>query len=71
IRRAYFRLSKEFHPDRYYGKDLGSYREMLGAVFKDISEAFATLADDSRRQAYVMKLRDSVATPAPQRRKPR
>jgi hypothetical protein len=69
VRRAYFRLSKEFHPDRYYGKDLGPYREMLGEIFKGISEAFATLSDDSKRQAYVLKLRDIVATPAHLRRK--
>jgi hypothetical protein len=72
IRRAYFRLSKEFHPDRYYGKDLGSYRDKLSDVFKAISEAFATLADDSQRQAYVLKLRDSAATaPSSRRPKPR
>jgi hypothetical protein len=71
IRRAYFRLSKEFHPDRYYGKDLGGYRVMLGDIFKAISEAFATLSDDAKRQAYLLKLRDVVATPAHLRRKPR
>ena len=69
IRRAYFRLSKEFHPDRYYGKDLGAYREKLGDIFKAISAAFATLSDDAQRQAYMLRLRDRaaarpVATPA-------
>jgi hypothetical protein len=71
IRRAYFRLSKEFHPDRYYGKDLGSYGERLSQVFKGISEAFATLSDEKQRQAYVLKLRDAAASPSSGRPKPR
>jgi hypothetical protein len=61
IRRSYFRLSKEFHPDRYFGKDLGPYKERLSDVFKAISAAFAVLSDDVQREAYVLKLRDAAA----------
>src|SRR5690606_581586 len=29
LKRAYFRVSKEFHPDRYYGRDLGPFGPWL------------------------------------------
>src|SRR5260370_802817 len=45
VKRAYFRLSKEFHPDRYYGKELGDYRLKLSKIFLAIKEAFELLSD--------------------------
>ncbi|MSP59376.1 MAG: hypothetical protein EXR72_03365 [Myxococcales bacterium] len=49
LRRAYFRLSKEFHPDRYFGRKLGSYQRLLQQVFASLSSAFELLSDDERR----------------------
>jgi hypothetical protein len=43
IKRAYYLASKELHPDRYYGKDLGDFREKLGDIFARLTEAFQTL----------------------------
>jgi hypothetical protein len=31
--------SKELHPDRYFGKDLGHFREKLAKIFNRITEA--------------------------------
>jgi hypothetical protein len=53
IKRAYFRLSKEFHPDRYFGKNLGPYRDRLSKIFQSIKAAFELLSDDARRAAYL------------------
>jgi hypothetical protein len=39
IRRAFAAASKELHPDRYYGKDLGSFREKLAQIFARVNEA--------------------------------
>ena len=43
LKRAYFKLSKEIHPDRYYGKQLGSFAERLTQVFEAVSRAYAKL----------------------------
>jgi tetratricopeptide (TPR) repeat protein len=46
IKRSYFKLSKDFHPDRYYGKRLGSFAQRLNEVFEAIAHAYARLTDD-------------------------
>lgn len=48
LKRAYFKLSKEIHPDRYYGQRLGSFTERLPAVFEAMSRAYARLTSPER-----------------------
>jgi hypothetical protein len=45
VKRAYYAASKELHPDRYFGKDLGPFREMLGDIFARLTEAFQAIDD--------------------------
>jgi len=49
---AYLVLVKSFHPDRYAGKRLGTYRARLERVFRRITEAKDVLGDEARRGAY-------------------
>ena len=52
IKRAYFKMSKEFHPDRFFNKNIGPYKERLSKIFQSIKAAFELLSDDVRRAAY-------------------
>lgn len=48
LKRAYFLLSKEIHPDRYYRQRLGSFAERLPSVFEAMSRAYARLTSPER-----------------------
>jgi hypothetical protein len=49
LKRAYFKLSKDIHPDRFYGKQLGSYGDKLTAVFEAVSRAYAHLTNPDKQ----------------------
>ena len=49
VKLAYFEASRVFHPDRYYGKNLGSFRARLERIFQRLSEAHETLIEALRR----------------------
>jgi tetratricopeptide (TPR) repeat protein len=51
-RAAYLERVKVFHPDRYAGRRLGSYRARLERVFRRVTEARDVLTDEDRRAAY-------------------
>lgn len=56
FKRAYFLLSKEFHPDRYYGKHTGSFGPWLARIFERLKEAHEILSDDKKRREYEGRL---------------
>ncbi len=51
-RDAYRDKAKLFHPDRYPGKRLGTYRGRLERIFRRITEARDALGDEEARAAY-------------------
>lgn len=61
LKRAYYRVSKEFHPDRYYGKNVGSFGPWLAEIFEAASTAFETLSDERARDEYEAALRGESA----------
>ncbi|MEZ4218794.1 MAG: DnaJ domain-containing protein [Myxococcota bacterium] len=65
IKRAYFKLSKEFHPDRYFRREIGGYAKRLEAIFKRILEAYELLSDPTAR-AEVEKSMSAAAGARPQ-----
>jgi curved DNA-binding protein CbpA len=70
VKRAYFRLARFIHPDRYFGKKLGSYRPKLEAIFTRMTGAHEILGDVEKRKAYDATLSAAPmtaqgSTPAP------
>ncbi len=51
LRRAYFALSREFHPDRYFGRKVGPFGARLERIFRRLTEAYEMLGDPAARAA--------------------
>ncbi len=58
LRAAYFKLSKVYHPDVFFGKRLGTYHRRLADIFEMVSKAFNQLEDDGRREDYLISLEE-------------
>lgn len=64
LKKVYFRLSKEVHPDRYYGKRLGPMAEVLSAVFEAVRRAYTTLTDAKKQRERAPASASSPQAPA-------
>jgi curved DNA-binding protein CbpA len=82
IKKAFYELSRKFHPDKYFKKNLGSYRARVELVFRKLSHAYETVHDVDRRREYLRAhpgagsagdpMRTAgVSTPAPEKARPR
>jgi len=64
VKQAYFELSKEFHPDRYFRREIGAYRKRLDVIFKRILAAYELLSDPKVRAEVERSMdADAAATP--------
>ncbi len=60
VRRAYYKLARAYHPDRF-GKDIAEAdRDVVEALFARISEAFAVLGDPEARSLYDQRLKSGA-----------
>jgi hypothetical protein len=66
LKLAYFQLSKEIHPDRYYGKRLGSFAARMSTVFEATSRAYARLTTSDRGRAAAQAQASSDLPQTPQ-----
>jgi hypothetical protein len=55
LKLAYFQLSKEIHPDRYYGRRLGSFAARMSTVFEATSRAYARLTTHDKGRASAQR----------------
>ena len=62
IKRAYFALAKEHHPDRWFRKDIGALRGKVEAIFNAMTAAEATLTNARKRAEYDAYLREVLKT---------
>ncbi|MBN8232964.1 tetratricopeptide repeat protein [Corallococcus macrosporus] len=63
VKQAYYNASRRFHPDRYFGKNLGSFRARLERIFKRLTDAHNALSRQEPPRA-------PAAPPAPAARAP-
>lgn len=68
VRSAYFELSRLFHPDSMFGKDLGTFKTKMETVFKRLTEAYEVLGRSQRRKEYDEYLASMVTTSVLQNR---
>jgi curved DNA-binding protein CbpA len=52
LKEAYYQIVNVFHPDRYFGKSLGSFKPKLEKVFQRVTEALDTLTRKKSREDY-------------------
>ncbi len=68
VQRAYRKISLKYHPDRFYGKELGTFKPMLEAIFRHMSNVAEYLTDDEQRATYeqeiVVPARTAPSTPS-------
>jgi curved DNA-binding protein CbpA len=62
IKRAYFRLSRDYHPDRYYRREVGHFGPRLERIFRKVAEAYELLSDPNTR-AEIEKSLASMPSP--------
>lgn len=56
VRKSYFSLAKQFHPDKFHRGDAGQLRRIESA-FSNLAHAYETLKDPKSRELYDSKLR--------------
>ena len=61
LRRAYFSLSKTFHPDVFFGEKLGDYMLKLETVFRSLTRAYECLSNKEKREKYDVYLAQKIA----------
>jgi curved DNA-binding protein CbpA len=70
IRKVYYELSRSWHPDQFYRRDIGAYKQKLEDIFVGINRAYTILTDPRRRADYDQEHDGEAradATPAPRR----
>ncbi len=71
IKSAFYRLAPEFHPDKYFRKNLGDYKRKFEAIFARLTQAYDTLRARKRRQRYDASLPpEKKATPPEEKATP-
>jgi curved DNA-binding protein CbpA len=57
VRAAYYEIVRVYHPDRFFGKNLGSYKPKLAKIFARVTDAYEALHRVDSRAEYDKYLR--------------
>lgn len=60
IKRAYFALAKEYHPDKHFGSSSAEVRQLAQQLYDLISSAHDTLTDPVERDRYLKEVAAGV-----------
>jgi len=60
IRDSYFALSREFHPDRFFRRDIGDFRWRLDSIFKKLTLAYDVLTTAKSREEYDQTIMEEI-----------
>lgn len=63
IKRAYFALAKEYHPDKHFSSASAETRALAQQIYDLISTAHDTLTDSDERKRYIAQLEEGAHKP--------
>lgn len=66
IRKSYFRLAKEFHPDRFYKSRDATLKDKLATIFDAVTDAYNALkakASESTIEEFEREIKDGAGDP--------
>jgi DnaJ-class molecular chaperone len=56
IKKAFYRESRAYHPDRFFHLDNKELKERVNELYKRVTEAYYVLRDDAKRRLYVVDI---------------
>ncbi len=65
LKKAFFGLSRDYHPDRYFRRNIGSYEARIDRVYKKIVEAYELLSDPTARSEIERSLAAAAGVAPP------
>lgn len=57
VREAYHRGSRAYHPDRFAALPSPDLRDLVGRLYRRVTEAYTVLRDDAKRRRYLADVR--------------
>lgn len=65
VKREYRQLAMKFHPDKFFRKEIGGYRQRIDECWKQIQEAYEKLTEPESKAAYDADILSRPAAPRP------
>jgi len=62
IKKAYFLLARQYHPDLFSREVVAGKKEIIDEVFNQISSAYKTLSEKSKREEYDKQLAEAATS---------